>query len=90
MAPWRVTEVRVVHHGVLTVCFVDGTEGDVDMRELLRSDRVVGTVFEQLRDAALFSRATTHLGVVEWTGEIDLAPDAMHDEIRAHGVWILN
>jgi hypothetical protein len=90
MVPWRVTEVRVVAHGVLTVRFVDRTEGNVDMRELLRSDRVVGTVFEPLRDAALFSRATTHLGTVEWPGEIDLAPDAMYDEIRAHGVLILN
>jgi hypothetical protein len=90
MVPWRVTEVRVVHHGVLTVRFVDGTEGDVDMRELLRSDRVVGTIFEQLRDSSFFSHAAARLGAVEWHGEIDLAPDAMYDEIHAHGAWILN
>ena len=88
--PWRVSDVRVVDHGVLSVRFVDGTEGNVDMRELLRSDRVVGTLFEQLRDSSLFSRAAAHLGAVEWPGEIDLAPDAMYDEIRAHGVWVLN
>lgn len=88
--PWRVSEVRVVDHGLLTVRFVDGTEGDVDMRALLRSDRVVGTLFERLRNTDVFSRAAVHLGVVEWPGEIDLAPDAMYDEIRAHGVWILN
>jgi len=90
MAPWRVTEVRVVDHGLLTVRFVDGTEGNVDMRELLQSDRVVGTLFEPLRESSLFSRAAAHLGVVEWPGEIDLAPDAMYDEIRAHGVWVLD
>jgi hypothetical protein len=60
------------------------------MRALLRSDRVAGTLFEQLRDASFFSRVTARLGAVEWPGEIDLAPDAMYDEIRAHGVWILN
>src|SRR5438270_13966690 len=80
--PWRVSDVRVVDHGVLTVRFVDGTEGDVDMRALLGSDRVLGTPFEQLRDPSLSSRAATHLGAVGWPGEIDLAPDAMYDEIR--------
>jgi hypothetical protein len=90
MAPWRVTDVRVVEHGLLTVRFVDGTEGKVDMRPLLQSDRVIGTVFEQLRDIHLFSLAAVHLGAVEWPGEIDLAPDAMYDEVRAHRVWILN
>jgi len=88
--PWRVRDVRVVEHGLLTVRFVDGTEGNVDMRELLHSDRIVGTIFERLRDVSLFSRAAAHLGAVEWPGEIDLAPDAMYDEIRAHGVWVLN
>src|SRR4051812_17883023 len=81
---------RVIYHGLLTVRFVYGTEGNVDMRELLRSDRVAGTLFEQLRDSSFFSRVTARLGAVEWPGEIDLAPDAMYDEIRAHGVWILN
>jgi hypothetical protein len=28
-------------------------------------------------------------GFVEWPGDIDLAPDAMYDEIKALGVWIL-
>src|SRR5438874_8952123 len=84
--PWRVSDVRVVDHGVLTVRFVDGTEGNVDMRALLGSDRVVGTLFEQLRDSSFFSRAAARLGAVEWPGEIDLAPDAMYDEIRGNGV----
>jgi hypothetical protein len=89
-APWRVSDVRVIDHGLLDVRFIDGTEGTVDMRELLKSDRVIGTMFEPLRDSSLFSRAEAHLGAVEWPGEIDLAPDAMYDEIRAHRVWVLN
>ena len=59
------------------------------MRPLLNSDKVIGTVFEPLRDPSFFSQAALHLGTVEWPGEIDLAPDAMYDEIRAHGVWLL-
>jgi hypothetical protein len=87
---WRVKSVAVVEHGVLRVRFIDSTEGTVDMRGFLQSEASIGTVFESLRDAHVFSRAAVHLGVVEWPGEIDLAPDAMYDEIRAHGVWILN
>jgi hypothetical protein len=90
LASWRVRDLRIVEHGVLAIRFGDGTEGTVDMRALLNSDRVVGTVFEALRDATLFSRAEIHLGAVEWPGEIDLAPDAMYDEIRANGIWVVN
>ena len=28
-------------------------------------------------------------GVVTWPGELDLAPDAMHEAIQQHGEWIL-
>lgn len=89
ISPWRVREVRVVEHGVLEIRFVDDTKGTVDLRALLNSDKVIGTVFEPLREASRFSQAAIHLGAVEWPGEIDLAPDAMYDEIRANGVWVL-
>lgn len=79
-----------MEHGVLAVRFIDETEGTVDMRTLLTSEKVVGTVFEALRDVLLFSQARIHFGAVEWPGEIDLAPDAMYAEIRAHGVWVLD
>jgi hypothetical protein len=26
---------------------------------------------------------------VWWPGDLDLAPDAMHAEIKAHGRWVL-
>jgi hypothetical protein len=29
------------------------------------------------------------IGAVTWPGEIDLAPDAMHDEIKKNGKWVL-
>jgi hypothetical protein len=37
----------------------------------------------------LFAQVSCEQGLVEWPGEIDLAPDAMHDEIRAQGRWVL-
>jgi hypothetical protein len=89
-AAWRVRDVRVVDQGVLDVQFVDGTRGVVDLRPLLDRADVNETVFGPLRDPDFFSRVGVHLGAVEWPGEIDLAPDAMYDEIRAHGQWILD
>jgi hypothetical protein len=44
-------------------------------------------VLEALRDPTLFARVRVEAGAVTWPGEIDLAPDAMYDEIRAHGTW---
>jgi hypothetical protein len=46
-------------------------------------------VFSCLRDPALFDQVFLDCGAVTWPGEIDLAPDAMYDEIRAHGCWVL-
>jgi hypothetical protein len=48
---------------------------------------VAGTLFEQLRDPALFAKARVELGAVTWPNGADLAPDAMYDAIRAHGSW---
>jgi hypothetical protein len=67
------------------VCFVDGTEGDVDVSGLVFAE--YAGVFEPLRDPALFAQVYIRRGAVTWPGDLDLAPDAMYDEIRAHGQW---
>ncbi|MCU1347650.1 MAG: uncharacterized protein JWO56_680 [Acidobacteria bacterium] len=89
-APWRVGSLRVVGHGVLEVQFTDGTRGAADLRPFLAGERVVGTMFEPLRDPSRFAQAAVHLGAVEWPGGIDLAPDAMYEAIRASGTWVLD
>jgi hypothetical protein len=40
------------------------------------------------RDPVLFAQAYVEYGAVIWPGEIDLAPDAMYDEIKKHGRWV--
>jgi hypothetical protein len=72
------------------VKFLDGSGGEVDMAPMLASRHTDGTVFEPLRDPAFFSLARIDLGAVSWPNGADLAPDAMHDEIRAKGVWTLD
>lgn len=83
-SPWRVTSVEVVGEHRLRVRFVDGVEGEV---QFLPS-RFRG-VFAGLADPVKFAEARVELGAVTWPGELDLAPDAMHDEISRHGKWVL-
>lgn len=68
--------------------FVDGTSGEVDLRDLLERPEVPSGVFAPLRDPAVFAKAGVVLGAVEWPGGPDLAPDAMYDAIREHGRWV--
>jgi hypothetical protein len=44
-------------------------------------------VFAALRDPAIFAQARVEYGVVTWPGELDLAPDAMHEAIKQYGTW---
>jgi hypothetical protein len=46
-------------------------------------------VFEALRNPAVFANVNCTHGFVEWPGEIDLAPDAMYEEVKKNGVWEL-
>ena len=86
-SPWSVRHVRALPDFRLAVEFLDGTAGTVDMMALILSPKA--GVFAPLRDEALFSMAYVDYGAVAWPGELDLAPDAMYDEIKARGEWIL-
>jgi hypothetical protein len=85
-APWRVIEVQAFPGYRLAVKFIDGTAGEIDMSRLVTSDSA--GILAQLRDPELFNRAYVEYGAVVWPGEIDLAPDAMYDEIKKQGRWV--
>ncbi len=78
--PWHVTDVRPAGGYRLFVTFADGTRGEVDLSRLVASDDA--GVFEQLRDPAMFARVGVAHGAVTWPNGVDLAPDAMYDEIK--------
>ncbi len=86
-APWRVIEVHTLTGYRLFVRFIDDTTGEVDLSRLVMSDKA--GIFAALRDPSLFSQVYLEYGVVTWPGEIDLAPDAMYDEIKNKGQWVL-
>lgn len=71
----------------LRVCFHDGTEGEVEMRDFVHAPDA--GVFAALRDPEVFDAVHVEFGAVTWPGELDLAPDAMYDEIKANGRWVL-
>lgn len=81
---WDVTDVRLEGEHALWVRFKDGLEGMVKF-----TPSAFRGVFAQLRDPVAFSQVAVVDGVVTWPGELDLAPDAMHDEISRHGEWVL-
>ena len=80
-----VEEVKPIGRLRLLVRFKDGVSGEVHLKE----SHLKG-VFERLRDPAFFSQVRCEQGFVEWPGDIDLAPDAMYEEIKANGCWVLN
>jgi len=86
-APWRVARVEVLSEFRLHVCFNDGTEGTVELAGFLNS--ASAGVFAALRDERLFHQAQVTLGAVTWPNNLDLAPDAMHRQIKEHGTWIV-
>jgi len=81
---WDLVEVRVEPDWRLYVRFADGLTGHVRFTP----DFFTG-VFERLRDPDQFAQVFVDHGAVAWPGEIDLAPDAMYEQIRLHGECVL-
>ncbi len=63
----------------LRVTFRDGLVGIVELANLIHSERA--GVFASLADPTLFAAVRVELGAPTWPGEIDIAPDALHDAI---------
>ena len=86
-SPWRVSSVEALPGCRISVRFLDGTEGIVDLSRLIHSPSA--GVFATLSDPSVFAQVGVEYGVVTWPGEIDLAPDAMYREIKASGEWLV-
>ncbi|MDH5642482.1 MAG: DUF2442 domain-containing protein [Nitrospira sp.] len=81
---WDVVEVKQIEALGLFVRFMDGLTGEVRFKP-----EHLNGVFEPLKDPAYFKQVYVDHGAVAWPGQIDLAPDAMYQEIKAKGVWVL-
>ncbi len=67
-----------------TISMFYGLEGTVRFKP----SHLTG-VFESLKDKRYFDKVYISHGAVTWPGELDLAPDAMHREIKKNGAWVL-
>ena len=85
---WRVADVQALDGFRLRVIFLDGLIGEVDMSDRVHS-KTAG-VFSVLADPLHFQSVFLDRGVVTWPDELDLAPDAMYDEIKKNGFWKLS
>jgi hypothetical protein len=77
---WRVSSVQALSQFRLSVQFMDGTQGVIDLAHLVHAPNA--GVFAALADPALFEQVFVEHGAVTWPGGIDLAPDAMYTQIK--------
>ena len=72
---YTVKKARVLRPYVLDLVFSDGTRREVDVE-----GELYGEVFELLRDAAYFAKATVDpvLGTVVWPNGADFSPEFLY------------
>lgn len=81
---WDVVEGKPLEDVGLFVRFADGLAGEVRVT----SEHLTGVV-TPLNDPAAFKQVYLDHGAVAWPGQIDLASDAMYQEIKEKGVAVL-
>jgi uncharacterized protein DUF2442 len=74
----HVLEARYLGDYRVWLRFSDGTSGEVDL-----SGELDGPVFGPLRDVELFKRFTVHHHTLAWENGADLAPEFLHQRLRA-------
>lgn len=75
----RIVEVEAKEGYRLRVAFADGLTGEVDL-----TDRLLGPLFEPLRDVVAFAQVRIdEFGVPCWPNGADLAPDALRRTIES-------
>ena len=90
--PWSsemlrdITAVRPTQDYRLELRFDDGTQGEIDVSELIRFDGV----FAPLKDLAEFTkvRVDPELGTIRWPNGADLDPDVLYARITGEPISI--
>lgn len=77
MIPWMTTRVAALPGRQLEVTFADGLHGVVDL-----SGECFAGALAPLNDPDFFALANVKDGAVSWPGDMELAPDAMHVEVK--------
>ena len=75
-----VTDAKALPDYRLQVCFSDGTEGDIDLREFIESD--ARPIVKALRDRSVFAAIRVEMDTVVWENGFDLAPEFLRERLR--------
>ena len=74
---YRVSKVEALACDRLHVQISDGVCGEIDL-----SERLFGSVFDPLKDPAVFSQVSVdEFGAVCWPNAADLAPEALYHHL---------
>ena len=76
---WYIRKVTVTGESSLAVEFADGTKGTI-----LFEPGFFRGAFAELSAPEKFAGVFLDHGAVTWPGGLELAPDAMYDDIRAN------
>jgi hypothetical protein len=76
-----VTEANALPELRLRVRFSDGTEGEVDLKELIAADH--RPIVAELRNPAAFAAIRVELDTVVWANGFDLAPELLYAKAQA-------
>ncbi len=82
---WDVVDLHTEPPLALKVRFADETQG----RARFEPSHLT-SVFASLKDPVMFSQVHIDQGALTWPADVDLAPDARYDAIKAHGEWVLS
>ncbi len=81
MVPWRIQHVQALPGHALALTFADGVSGVIDL-----SGECFEGVFAPLADPDVFAQVQVVNGVVVWPNGVDMAPEALYDEVVANGL----
>lgn len=77
-----VTKANALPDYRLWVRFSDGTEGEVDLKDLIAAD--TRPIVSELRNAEAFAAIRVEMDTVVWANGFDLAPEFLYAKARAH------
>lgn len=86
LPPYDITDLRIDRHGVLDLTFVDSPDAEVGQRERLSGPSASGSGHPEGFHEALLREALLRDWILCWPGEVDFAPETLHQRVRT-GVW---
>jgi len=75
----KVSEATHVKDFIIRIRFVDGVEGEINLKEELE-----GEIFQPLKDVEYFKKFTVHpeLHTLTWPNGADFAPEFLYDKVK--------